>query len=355
MPKKRFYAPKTNKKKNGKKAQELSALDSNKSSLSMEEALALHDETNPINTGTIENDFNVVEKTEYEVLDTKQEAEEIESKPNSNKPEKDNSKNNPNSQNSAMKTQIPLPTSTQSNINQKDVLKVNKPETKNKALRPFEMISETSSRIVGSPVWFAFSLSIIIVWFTWGVIAGFTDTWHASIHTITSVITLLIMALLQSSQTKWEKRMYRLEDHQDKVLHTLKEETDEIKVELERKMIEQKESIEKISFTNTADDNLKSYESNDIEMETEDTSDEEYNFSEGSNDEEFDDFEGERYPDEEINNDTEEDDFGEENNDNLDVEEYDGESAPEPALMSNEKNKEKALENIPRDTITSLF
>lgn len=97
----------------------------------------------------------------------------------------------------------------------------------------FEIISETASSIVGSPAWLFLTTIIILIWGFSGLIIGFEDDWHSWIHTITSLITLMLMALLHYSQRKWEARMMKLEDKHEKILELLEKDTKEIKGDLD--------------------------------------------------------------------------------------------------------------------------
>jgi low affinity Fe/Cu permease len=99
---------------------------------------------------------------------------------------------------------------------------------------PFDLISEGASKIVGSSTWFMASLGIIAAWLLSGIFIGYGPEWHSTIHSITSVITLIIMALLHSSQRKWEERMVKMENHQEIVLNLLEKNTEEIKEDLDQ-------------------------------------------------------------------------------------------------------------------------
>ena len=74
-------------------------------------------------------------------------------------------------------------------------------------LRWFDEFSEKINKIVGSPQWFVFSVALIVIWVPSGLIFGWGDTWQLVINTTTTILTFLMVSLLQTSQNKWEKRM----------------------------------------------------------------------------------------------------------------------------------------------------
>lgn len=66
----------------------------------------------------------------------------------------------------------------------------------------FEKISAIATRKAGSPGAFIMALSVIIVWLITGPLFQFSDTWQLVINTGTTVITFLMVFLIQQSQNK---------------------------------------------------------------------------------------------------------------------------------------------------------
>ena len=56
------------------------------------------------------------------------------------------------------------------------------------------------SRITGSPYAFGFALLLILVWAISGPIFAFSDTWQLVINTGTTVVTFLMVFLIQHTQ-----------------------------------------------------------------------------------------------------------------------------------------------------------
>jgi low affinity Fe/Cu permease len=55
---------------------------------------------------------------------------------------------------------------------------------------------------VGSPTAFIAALSVVLVWAITGPIFGFSDTWQLVINTGTTVVTFLMVFLIQNSQNR---------------------------------------------------------------------------------------------------------------------------------------------------------
>jgi len=66
----------------------------------------------------------------------------------------------------------------------------------------FERFARRASTLAGKPAAFFSALAIVIVWLATGPIFGFTDTWQLIINTGTTIITFLMVFLLQHSQNR---------------------------------------------------------------------------------------------------------------------------------------------------------
>lgn len=69
----------------------------------------------------------------------------------------------------------------------------------------FEKISTKITNWTGSPVAFGVASLIIIVWVITGPIFNYSDTWQLVINTGTTIITFLMVFLIQKSQNKDSK------------------------------------------------------------------------------------------------------------------------------------------------------
>lgn len=66
----------------------------------------------------------------------------------------------------------------------------------------FEALSEAVTRWTGSTSAFASALGVILVWGVLGPVFGYSDTWQLVINTGTTVVTFLMVFLIQRTQNK---------------------------------------------------------------------------------------------------------------------------------------------------------
>jgi low affinity Fe/Cu permease len=66
----------------------------------------------------------------------------------------------------------------------------------------FEAFSKTITALAGSTGAFGIALSIIVIWALLGPLFHFSDTWQLVINTGTTIITFLMVFLIQRSQNK---------------------------------------------------------------------------------------------------------------------------------------------------------
>jgi low affinity Fe/Cu permease len=68
--------------------------------------------------------------------------------------------------------------------------------------RRFEVFSKTITRWTGSTGAFAWALGVIVVWALLGPVFRFSDTWQLVINTSTTIVTFLMVFLIQRAQNK---------------------------------------------------------------------------------------------------------------------------------------------------------
>jgi low affinity Fe/Cu permease len=66
----------------------------------------------------------------------------------------------------------------------------------------FNRFAKWTSRTAGHPATFAAAVLIILVWATTGPIFEFSDTWQLAINTGTTIITFLMVFLIQNTQNR---------------------------------------------------------------------------------------------------------------------------------------------------------
>jgi low affinity Fe/Cu permease len=68
--------------------------------------------------------------------------------------------------------------------------------------RLFTRIASLISALAGQPGAFLLALSIVVVWGVTGPLFGFSDTWQLVINTGTTIVTFLMVFLIQNSQNR---------------------------------------------------------------------------------------------------------------------------------------------------------
>jgi low affinity Fe/Cu permease len=66
----------------------------------------------------------------------------------------------------------------------------------------FSKTSRKAAALAGSPWAFALALAIVLVWAFTGPIFGFSDTWQLVINTGTTIVTFLMVFLIQTAQNR---------------------------------------------------------------------------------------------------------------------------------------------------------
>ena len=72
----------------------------------------------------------------------------------------------------------------------------------------FTTFATKTSQIVGSPWSFLFAFLIVIAWGASGPLFNFSDTWQLVINTGTTIITFLMVFLIQNTQNRDAKAMH---------------------------------------------------------------------------------------------------------------------------------------------------
>jgi len=73
---------------------------------------------------------------------------------------------------------------------------------KHKDLSWFTRAAKWASRTAGRPVTFTLAVAIILIWAITGPIFQFSDTWQLVINTGTTIITFLMVFLIQNTQNR---------------------------------------------------------------------------------------------------------------------------------------------------------
>lgn len=83
----------------------------------------------------------------------------------------------------------------------------------------FRLFAHKASEIVGSPWTFLCALTAIIGWAAVGPLCEFSDTWQLVINTATTIVTFLMVFLIQNTQNRDAKAMHL---KLDELIHAIK-------------------------------------------------------------------------------------------------------------------------------------
>ena len=68
--------------------------------------------------------------------------------------------------------------------------------------KPFTRFAKASARLAGRPAAFLLAAFLILIWGLSGPLFGFSDTWQLVVNTSTTIITFLMVFLIQNTQNR---------------------------------------------------------------------------------------------------------------------------------------------------------
>jgi low affinity Fe/Cu permease len=81
-------------------------------------------------------------------------------------------------------------------------------EEKQSSFKGFQVLATRASRWVGSKWAFATALLLIIGWAATGPFFRYSDTWHLVVNTATTIVTFLMVFLIQNTQNRDAKAIH---------------------------------------------------------------------------------------------------------------------------------------------------
>jgi low affinity Fe/Cu permease len=67
---------------------------------------------------------------------------------------------------------------------------------------PYSSLAKSTAHWCGRPHTFALALGVIVTWIATGPLFGFSDTWQLVINTGTTIVTFLMVFLIQNTQNR---------------------------------------------------------------------------------------------------------------------------------------------------------
>jgi low affinity Fe/Cu permease len=66
----------------------------------------------------------------------------------------------------------------------------------------FTRFAKLTSRLTGRPLTFCIALALVVIWAVSGPYFGYSDTWQLTINTGTTIVTFLMVFLIQATQNR---------------------------------------------------------------------------------------------------------------------------------------------------------
>jgi len=66
----------------------------------------------------------------------------------------------------------------------------------------FERMAKKAARFTGRPLCFGLAVGVVLTWVISGPLFGFSDTWQLVINTGTTILTFLMVFLIQNTQNR---------------------------------------------------------------------------------------------------------------------------------------------------------
>jgi Low affinity iron permease len=109
----------------------------------------------------------------------------------------------------------------------------------------FDMFAGWSSKIASRAAFFTFCVALVIVWAPTYFLLHDVDTWQLIINTVTTIVTFLMVALLQNSQTRSDQavqhKLNAIADGLADLMHHIYTDSDDS--DLEQDLIELRDAV----------------------------------------------------------------------------------------------------------------
>jgi low affinity Fe/Cu permease len=110
----------------------------------------------------------------------------------------------------------------------------------------FSRIATDTARWVGSPLAFLLACASVIVWGALGPLYGYSDTWQLVVNTATTILTFLIVFLIQNTQNRDAKALHLKLDEVIRSIHQAHNEMIDIENLSDKELDELKARYEQI-------------------------------------------------------------------------------------------------------------
>lgn len=102
------------------------------------------------------------------------------------------------------------------------------PSEVSERLSPFDRFASAADHVVSGAWFFAFCVVLVVVWLPTFFVIRNIDTWQLIINTVTTIVTFLLVALLQNTQTRADEAVqHKLNAIADALADLMERMTDE--------------------------------------------------------------------------------------------------------------------------------
>jgi low affinity Fe/Cu permease len=109
----------------------------------------------------------------------------------------------------------------------------------------FRVFAQRVSNATGTPWAFLIALGVVVIWAVTGPLFGFSDTWQLVINTGTTIVTFLMVFLIQNTQNrdavalhlKLDELLRAIEGAREDKFMDLEEQSDEVVQEVKEELV----------------------------------------------------------------------------------------------------------------------
>ena len=108
----------------------------------------------------------------------------------------------------------------------------------------FDRFAGAASKVASRAWFFAFCVALVVIWAPSYFVLGNLDTWQLIINTLTTIVTFLMVALLQNSQTRADQALqHKLNAIADALADLMTEMSSTSEAQLENHVKELREAV----------------------------------------------------------------------------------------------------------------
>ena len=112
----------------------------------------------------------------------------------------------------------------------------------------FDRFARWTERQVGSPTAFVLAVAVIVIWACSGPLFGWSDTWQLVINTGTTIVTFLMVFVIQSTQSRDTRALHLKLDELIRVNQTARNSLFNLEEMSEAEIEEVKKTFDRISL-----------------------------------------------------------------------------------------------------------